>query len=124
MGFCCVGWGHLVAGEISEATTCFQKAVKVSTDPWYSVFPKLALCYGYISNGRMREAEQLIEEINDESLLPDFSGRTMREVLKEGRALGLKVELEGTGLADEQSPRPGAPLKGITTVRVRFRPPM
>jgi class 3 adenylate cyclase/tetratricopeptide (TPR) repeat protein len=63
MGFCCVGWGHLVAGEISEATTCFQKAVKVSTDPWYSVFPKLALCYGYISNGRMREAEQLIEEI-------------------------------------------------------------
>jgi tetratricopeptide (TPR) repeat protein len=42
---------------------CFRRAVKVSTDPWYSVFPKLALCYGYISNGRMGEAEQLIEEI-------------------------------------------------------------
>jgi tetratricopeptide (TPR) repeat protein len=37
--------------------------VKVSTDPWYSVFPKLALCYGFISNGRLQDAEQLIEEI-------------------------------------------------------------
>jgi class 3 adenylate cyclase/tetratricopeptide (TPR) repeat protein len=63
MGFCCMGWSHLVAGEISEATTCFQKAVKVSTDPWYSVFPKLALCYGFISDGRLQDAEQLIEEI-------------------------------------------------------------
>ena len=63
MGFCCMGWSHLVAGEISEATTCFQKAVKVSTDPWYSIFPKLALCYGFISNGRLQDAEQLIEEI-------------------------------------------------------------
>ena len=63
MGFCCMGWSHLVAGEISEATTCFQKAVKVSTDPWYAVFPKLALCYGFISNGRLQDAEQLIEEI-------------------------------------------------------------
>jgi class 3 adenylate cyclase len=63
LNFCCMGWSYLVAGEISEATTCFQKAVKVSTDPWYSVFPKLALCYGFISNGRLQDAEQLIEDI-------------------------------------------------------------
>jgi tetratricopeptide (TPR) repeat protein len=63
MGYCCMGWSHLVAGEISEATACFQEAVEVSTDPWYSVFPKLALCYGFISHGRLQDAEQLTEEI-------------------------------------------------------------
>lgn len=63
MGFCCAGWSHLIAGKIAEATSCFQKAVAVSTTPWYSVFPKLSLCYGYISHGRFEEAEQLIDEI-------------------------------------------------------------
>jgi class 3 adenylate cyclase/tetratricopeptide (TPR) repeat protein len=63
MGFCCAGWSHLIAGEIADATTCFQKAVAVSTAPWYSVFPKLSLCYGYISHGRFEEAEHLIDEI-------------------------------------------------------------
>ncbi|MBW1803190.1 MAG: transpeptidase family protein, partial [Deltaproteobacteria bacterium] len=56
--------------------------------------------------------------------LPDFRGRTMREVLKEGTALGLKVLLEGTGFAIGQVPGPGAVLDQITTVKVKFKPPM
>jgi cell division protein FtsI (penicillin-binding protein 3) len=60
----------------------------------------------------------------DAGLLPDFRGRSMRDVLRGGRALGLKVVLEGTGLAVKQSPGPGSSLKRITTVKVSFRPPM
>jgi cell division protein FtsI (penicillin-binding protein 3) len=56
-------------------------------------------------------------------LLPDFRGQSMREVLKGGRALGLNVVLEGTGLAVKQTPRPGSSLKKIRTVKVSFRPP-
>jgi class 3 adenylate cyclase/tetratricopeptide (TPR) repeat protein len=63
MGNCCLGWSYLLAGDLSQATFCFEAAVKVSTDPWYSVFPKLALCYGYISYGKMKNAEALIHEI-------------------------------------------------------------
>jgi hypothetical protein len=37
--------------------------VAVSADPWYSVFPRLALCYGLISEGRIREAEVQIGRI-------------------------------------------------------------
>jgi cell division protein FtsI (penicillin-binding protein 3) len=59
-----------------------------------------------------------------EAHLPDFSGRTMREVLKEGTALGLKVLLEGTGFAVGQVPGPGADLGEITKVKVKFKPPM
>ncbi len=56
-------------------------------------------------------------------LLPDFRGQSMREVLVGGRALGLNVVLEGTGLAVKQTPRPGSSLRKINTVKVSFRPP-
>jgi cell division protein FtsI (penicillin-binding protein 3) len=55
--------------------------------------------------------------------LPDFRGLGMREVLRKGRTLGLKVLLEGTGLAVRQEPSPGAPLGKVSTVKVSFRPP-
>ena len=60
----------------------------------------------------------------DAGLLPDFSGLSMREVLRRGRSLGLKVVMEGTGLAFRQTPGPGSLLQKITTVKVNFRPPM
>jgi cell division protein FtsI (penicillin-binding protein 3) len=55
--------------------------------------------------------------------VPDFRGLGMREVLKKSRFLGLKVRLEGTGLAVKQNPRPGVALKRVSTVKVRFSPP-
>jgi len=63
MGHCCIGWSHLIAGNLEEATVCFEKAVTVSNAPWYSVFPKLALVYGRISMGQFHDAAQLIKEI-------------------------------------------------------------
>ncbi|MDY6972542.1 MAG: penicillin-binding transpeptidase domain-containing protein [Thermodesulfobacteriota bacterium] len=55
--------------------------------------------------------------------LPDFRGLGMREVLRKGRSLGLKVLPEGTGLAIKQMPGPGAPLQSVSKVEVMFRPP-
>ncbi len=55
--------------------------------------------------------------------LPDFRGETMREVLRVGKALGLKVDLKGSGLAYKQSPRAGISLKKISVLKVEFRPP-
>jgi cell division protein FtsI (penicillin-binding protein 3) len=60
---------------------------------------------------------------SEPGLLPDFRGQSMREVLMGGKALGLNVILEGTGLAVKQTPRPGSSLKKIHTVKVSFRPP-
>ncbi len=57
-------------------------------------------------------------------LLPDFKGESMREVLRMGSDLGLRVEVEGSGLAVEQSPRPGVDLSRVSKVKVRFHPPI
>jgi cell division protein FtsI (penicillin-binding protein 3) len=55
--------------------------------------------------------------------LPDFSGMSIREVLRGGESLGLKVLVEGTGLAFKQVPQPGSGLAQISEVKVIFRPP-
>jgi cell division protein FtsI (penicillin-binding protein 3) len=54
--------------------------------------------------------------------LPDFSGKTIRQVLKKGKSLGLDVTVDGTGKAVMQSPAAGTPLEGITAINVTFRP--
>jgi cell division protein FtsI (penicillin-binding protein 3) len=61
--------------------------------------------------------------VSAEGVLPDFSGLGMREVLRKGTALGLRVIPEGTGLAVTQQPVPGSALAKITSVKVNFRPP-
>jgi class 3 adenylate cyclase/tetratricopeptide (TPR) repeat protein len=55
-GHCCLGWRCLITGNIEAAIDHFREAGQISVDPWYSQFPKLALCYGSISNGRIEEA--------------------------------------------------------------------
>ena len=63
MGYCCIGWSHLIGDDLEQATPYFAKAVQVSVDPWYSLFPKLALAYGMIGNGNVYGAEKHIAEI-------------------------------------------------------------
>ncbi len=63
MGYCCIGWSHLIGGDLAQANPFFEKAVQVSVDPWYSLFPKLAMAYGLILNGNIYEAEKYISEI-------------------------------------------------------------
>jgi len=63
MGYCCIGWSHLIGGDLTRASSFFEKAVQVSVDPWYSLFPKLALTYGLLLNDNFHEAENYIAEI-------------------------------------------------------------
>jgi len=75
-----------------------------------------------LSNPIPQKTEQPPVKV-EAGFLPDFSGLGMREVLKKGRSLGLKVVLKGTGLAVRQEPGPGAPLKMISSIKVSFMPP-
>lgn len=75
-----------------------------------------------LSNPGPQKAKQPPVKV-EAGFLPDFSGLGMREVLKKGRSLGLKVVLKGTGLAVRQEPGPGAPLKMISSIKVNFSPP-
>jgi cell division protein FtsI (penicillin-binding protein 3) len=54
------------------------------------------------------------------SKVPDFRGMTLRSVLEESAATGLRVEVVGEGMARNQEPPPGSALAPGTRVRVIF----
>ncbi len=69
------------------------------------------------------EASPLVQTAeNAGGMLPNFRGMTMRQVIKEGRSLGIRVAVEGSGLAVGQVPEPGAPLEQVAAVKVSFMP--
>jgi cell division protein FtsI (penicillin-binding protein 3) len=52
--------------------------------------------------------------------VPNFRGRTMRAVLAEAASKGMTVVAHGSGVAREQDPAPGTPLRGDARIRVQF----
>ncbi len=52
--------------------------------------------------------------------VPNFRGMTMRAVLAEAGALGLPVQVDGSGVARAQQPSPGTPLHAGERIRVQF----
>jgi beta-lactam-binding protein with PASTA domain len=56
----------------------------------------------------------------DQPFMPDFTGMTMRDVLKKAREKGLDVKVAGTGWAVSQEPKPGTPIPNHRTGAVAF----
>jgi membrane peptidoglycan carboxypeptidase len=54
--------------------------------------------------------------------VPDFQGKTKRAVLQESLALGVRVEIAGTGIARTQDPPAGSALRPGERVKVQFAP--
>jgi len=55
-------------------------------------------------------------------VMPDFSGKSLREVFLIAQRLGLNLKLVGSGIAVSQSPTPGQILQGQTQGVVKFEP--
>jgi cell division protein FtsI (penicillin-binding protein 3) len=55
--------------------------------------------------------------------VPDFRGKPMVEVVRESAALGIPVEIVGTGVARDQSPPPGGILPLNGRIHVQFARP-
>lgn len=55
--------------------------------------------------------------------VPDFRGKALVAVVRESAALGLPVEIVGTGVARDQSPAPGAILPAGGRIHVQFARP-
>ncbi len=53
-------------------------------------------------------------------MVPDFRGKSMRDVVEESSAEGIVVMVEGSGVARAQAPLPGSPLRRGERIRVLF----
>lgn len=62
-----------------------------------------------------------IQKPNYENRVPDFGGLTLREALEREHQLGLKVDMEGSGVVVEQYPRPGTKLNSETIIKLTLK---
>jgi class 3 adenylate cyclase/tetratricopeptide (TPR) repeat protein len=63
MGHVFIGMSHAVSGDVSAATACFEEAIRVSADPWYSQFPVMSMCYVCIADGEYQGLQEKLERI-------------------------------------------------------------
>jgi cell division protein FtsI (penicillin-binding protein 3) len=56
----------------------------------------------------------------EEAVMPDFRGMTVRQALKAAQEKGLEMKVTGSGWAVNQKPTPGSPLKGHRVCAVSF----
>jgi cell division protein FtsI (penicillin-binding protein 3) len=53
-------------------------------------------------------------------MVPDFRGKSLRDVIEESNAEGINVMVEGSGVARAQVPLPGSPLRQGEQIRIVF----
>lgn len=67
LGHFVIGCCHLAAGDNSSAIESLQQSIKVSVDPWYSMFPRFILALCYISTGQHQEARETLNKVLEHS---------------------------------------------------------
>ncbi len=63
VGYICTSYGHYSAGDFAKAVEWSQKAVEISNDPIFSVWPKLVLANFFIQTEKFQEADEILREI-------------------------------------------------------------
>jgi len=64
--------------------------------------------------------EQAKAPVPQEPVVPDFRGKSMRDVVEAASAEGIEVMIEGSGVARAQLPLPGQPLRRGERIRIVF----
>jgi len=59
-------------------------------------------------------------DISSDAIVPDFRGLSLRAALEEAQALGIELEVSGSGIGREQSPLAGAKIPAGGRVWVKF----
>jgi cell division protein FtsI (penicillin-binding protein 3) len=83
---------------------------------------------GPLSSDELKEAQggdlaysgAIVDSDPDAPKVPNFVGKTVKDVMTEAAADGLEVDMFGSGLARAQTPLPGAALLPGERIRVRF----
>jgi class 3 adenylate cyclase/tetratricopeptide (TPR) repeat protein len=63
VGYICMGCGYQSAGDIAQALEWSKKAIELSNDPLFSLWPKLVHVNYYLYAEKYQEAEEILREI-------------------------------------------------------------
>jgi tetratricopeptide (TPR) repeat protein len=63
VGHICTSYAHYSAGDFPRATEWSQKAIEISNDPLFTVWPQIVLASYYVQSEKFQDAEAIFEEI-------------------------------------------------------------
>ncbi|MFO1518095.1 MAG: penicillin-binding protein [bacterium] len=66
---------------------------------------------------------ELTEVENDSYRLPDYTGKALREIMRDWKDSELKLTVEGSGLCIAQDPPPGKVVRKGSEIKLSFKPP-
>jgi class 3 adenylate cyclase/tetratricopeptide (TPR) repeat protein len=61
MGNWMKAFAYWLAGDMKFVQKCSEKAIEVALDPFYGQFPKATLGFAHLSDGRLEEAEKVLQ---------------------------------------------------------------
>jgi class 3 adenylate cyclase/tetratricopeptide (TPR) repeat protein len=82
VGHICTSYAHYSAGDFPTATEWGKKAIEISNDPLFTVWPQMVLASYYVQSEKFREAEEILLEI-----IPSCQQLGMIYVLTHAQAL-------------------------------------
>jgi cell division protein FtsI (penicillin-binding protein 3) len=121
-------WGGVASAPVFKAIgeqilTCFKTHIRPNPTPEAeqekndsNTDIKLRL----VSSSSFINASSVTSAELDESLMPDFTGLTIRDVLRKAKKKGIEVKVTGNGWAIKQNPAPGTPLGHSNYCSVSF----
>lgn len=101
------------------------KAIGEQALPYMGIYPKGVTYLARMGPPKIPTGEGSVcpsGVAEEPGVMPDFSGRSLRQVVSTAQKLGLDLRLVGTGRAVAQSPPPGQVLQGQTRGIVKFAP--
>jgi hypothetical protein len=100
--------------------TCFKTDIKETPFPVLEEEKANGIKLKLVSAPQIISRHIDVENDMDEPFMPDFTGMTMRDVLKKAREKGLDIRVAGTGWAVSQEPRAGMPIRNHRSCAVSF----
>jgi cell division protein FtsI (penicillin-binding protein 3) len=118
-------WGGVAAAPVfknigEQILRCFKTDIKEAPFPVLEEEKTNGIKLRLVSAPQIISRHMDMENDTDEPFMPDFTGMTMRDVLKKARGKGLDIKVAGTGWAVSQEPRPGTPIRNHRSCAVAF----
>jgi len=123
-------WGGVAAAPVfknigEQMLTCFKSYIKDPSlfVPEENIFPEPPKVKLVSATQIVPETTEQLEvmDIEDESIIPNFQGMTVREALKKSRERGIELKIDGSGWAISQVPQAGVPIRSHPYCVVSFK---
>lgn len=118
-------WGGVAAAPVfknigEQILTCFKTDIKEAPFPVLEEEKTNGIKLKLVSAPQIISRHNDMENDMDDPFMPDFTGMTIRDVLKKAREKGLDIKVAGTGWAMSQEPKPGMPIRNHRSCAVSF----